>query len=242
MFFIIDQNDYNKRNFHPSKIVQLTLSLFFASIGCTILLELRVRLTGSIQYKFLIWNLFLAWIPYFISLFIKYIALYIKKSKSLKFFIFLFSFIWLIFLPNATYIVTDFIYILKFPFYIPDKTFFTPNSLIWFDIVLSSSFAFIGHIIGLISILIMHILFNKIFNKPLGWTLIIISIILSGYGIFLGRFIRLNSWDIFHKPSLAVFHILSNLISVNAVLFSLGMGFFTFLTYIIIYFLYYLRK
>ncbi len=201
-----------------------------------------MKLTGSIQYSFLIWNLALAWIPYFIALFIKYFLFLIKVESQLKIFVSLFSLIWLIFFPNATYIVTDFIYILKFPFFIPDKSFFTTNSLIWFDIILSSSFAFIGHIIGLISLLMMHTVFDKFMSKLYGWILILISVFLSGYGIFLGRFIRLNSWDIFQKPSFVIMQILSNLISFKAILFSSGIGFFIFLTYIIIYYIYFLRR
>lgn len=233
---------YHNKVFQISRIIQLTLSLLLASIGCSILLILRMKLTGSIQYRFLIWNLALAWIPYFIALFIKYFLFLIKVESQLKIFVSLFSLIWLIFFPNATYIVTDFIYILKFPFFIPDKSFFTTNTLIWFDIILSSSFAFIGHIIGLISLLMMHTVFDKFMNKLYGWFLILISIFLSGYGIFLGRFIRLNSWDIFQKPSFVIMQILSNLISFKAILFSSGIGLFIFLTYIIIYYIYFLRR
>lgn len=233
---------YHNKVFQISRMIQLTLSLLLASIGCSVLLILRMKLTGSIQYSFLIWNLALAWIPYFIALFIKYFLFLIKVESQLKIFVSLFSLIWLIFFPNATYIVTDFIYILKFPFFIPDKSFFTTNSLIWFDIILSSSFAFIGHIIGLISLLMMHTVFDKFMSKLYGWILILISVFLSGYGIFLGRFIRLNSWDIFQKPSFVIMQILSNLISFKAILFSSGIGFFIFLTYIIIYYIYFLRR
>ncbi|MBN2546497.1 MAG: DUF1361 domain-containing protein [Spirochaetes bacterium] len=233
---------YHYKVFQISRIIQLTLSLLLASIGCSILLIVRMKLTGSIQYSFLIRNLVLAWIPYFIALFIKYFLFLIKVESQLKIFVSIFSLVWLIFFPNSSYIVTDFIYILKFPFFIPDKSFFTSNTLIWFDIILSSSFAFIGHIIGLISLLMMHTVFDKFMKKLTGWFIIVISVFLSGYGIFLGRFIRLNSWDIFHKTSFVLIQILSNLISLKAILFSSAVGFFIFLTYIIIYYIYFLRR
>jgi uncharacterized membrane protein len=236
------KENYHIKVFHLSKIIQLTISLIFASIGCTILLIIRMKLTGSVQYSFLVWNLSLAWIPYFISLFVKYFLYKIKAESQMMIFVIGFSLIWLVFYPNTTYILTDFIYILKFPFYIPDKSFFNTSSLIWFDILLSSSFAFIGHIIGLISLLMMHTVFEKFFSRLISWFLVVLSVVMSGYGIFLGRFIRLNSWDIFKAPGDTVYHMFSNIISFKAILFSLGMGFFIFLTYLIIYFIYYLRK
>jgi len=233
---------YHIKSFRVNKIIQLTLSLIIASIGCTILLAARMKLTGSMQYKFLIVNLFLAWIPYFISLFIKYFSYFLKKEIILKIFVSIFTLVWLIFYPNASYLVTDFIYILKFPFYIPDKSFFNSNSLVWFDIILSSSFAFIGHIIGLISLLIMHTIFDRFFHKVISWFFVVLSIILSGYGIFIGRFLRLQSWDIFKYPQDSFDRIFTNFLSLNSVLFSLGLGFFIFLTYIIIYYIYHLRR
>ena len=82
-------------------------SLFILSILSIVLLLLRVKITHSIYLLFLLWNLFLALIPYSISSYIKF-DFSIKRS-NIKNLIYLI--IWLLFIPNTFYLITDFVHL-----------------------------------------------------------------------------------------------------------------------------------
>ena len=215
-------------------IVNLTLILIIASISCLILSLIRINLTGSIRYTFYIWNLFLAWIPYIISFFL-YRYYFNHSYKKKKIFLIFGTFFLLIFYPNASYILSDLIHVIRLPIYTyNNSSIITNNSLLWFDILLNIYFAFFGHLIGLFSLLFLHQVLKKMFNIYFSWSLIIFIILLSGYGIYLGRFIRLNSWDIIINPLYTLKMIFSNFFHINAILFSLLFSFFIFITYLII--------
>jgi uncharacterized membrane protein len=224
--------------YSTKRLNYLVFTLLLSSIACVIILFTRIIITGSHRYFFLIWNLFLAWIPFIISLVIyRFYILYYMKN-FFKPVLFIFSFIWLIFYPNAPYILTDFIYIANFPSYIPlplDPDIINPNTILWYDILLSTSFSFIGHFIGLISLVIIHRIFDNLFNKYIGWIFATGSILLAGFGIFAGRFIRLNSWDFFTKPSIVVNQIYSGFLNIKAISFSLYFSTFVLITYLVIH-------
>ena len=146
---------------------------------------------------------------------------------------------WLFFYPNAPYILTDFIHVIRLPVRVQQPhPLITQNALLWYDIILNSSFAFIGHIIGLISLLIMHRSVRRRFGFRWGWFFAVVATGLGGYGIYLGRFERLNSWDIVRDPGRTLGIAFVNLMNPKAVLVSLCFAFFIFLTYIAVHFLY----
>lgn len=143
----------------------------------------RVAYTGSIYYAFLIWNLFLAFLPLLISNIIVQ-----KKNKKWIYYIFP-GILWLLLLPNAPYIITDFIHL--------EDTNTVP---LWFDLILILSFAWNGLMFWLISI--FH--FNNLIKDRLGPFLKRMTnqsiIFLSALGVYLGRYGRYNSWDVFTDP------------------------------------------
>ena len=81
--------------------------LFLSVCFSLIIIAFRIQKTGSIGYVFLIWNLFLATIPYVITQCLRQLK-WAKQSKISLLFIFG---IWLLFLPNAPYIITDLIHL-----------------------------------------------------------------------------------------------------------------------------------
>jgi uncharacterized membrane protein len=223
----------------------LTLALGVASAGCLLMIVLRVAVTGSIRYTFLLWNLFLAWIPYFLALVVGRIALGRRDgadtpiAAGIKPVAILLALTWLFFYPNAPYILTDFIHVIRTPIRIePAHPLITENALLWYDIILNSAFAFIGHIIGLISLLILHRIIRLKYGSQRGWAFTVIATTLGGYGIYLGRFERLNSWDIARDPVRTLGIAFANLVNLKAVLVSLCFALFIFLTYLAVYFLY----
>ncbi len=155
--------------------------LALLSAFCLAIEFFRMLITGTLTYIFLPWNLLLAWVPVFFAIKAS------KQSGTLK--LTLYAFAWLIFFPNSPYIITDLIH-LKPRNEIP----------LWFDAVLLYSFAFTGLIIGIISSLIIYKKMKIIFPVPYAKAIIILIMFLSGYGIYLGRCLEYNSWDILTNP------------------------------------------
>ena len=152
------------------------------------LLVVRFYYSATTDYHFYGWNTFLAAIPYLISTQL----LKIKKMNVLAIALLI---LWLLFFPNAPYIITDlFHYEEKFP--IP----------YWYDLVLVISSAWNGLILGIVSLLNVEKFISR-FWKPF-WVSVceIASVLLCGYGVFIGRFLRFNSWDVVTDPKMLIYN------------------------------------
>lgn len=157
----------------------LTLSMVFSIV----LLMVRIKLNHSFFYLFLVWNLFLAVIPYAITTYL--ISLPNLKKISLLFY----GSIWLLFLPNAPYIITDLLHLRL-----------SSIHFMWLDVLLVTSFAFNGMILFFLSLMDMELILNKhLSTKTIGYLTISVCI-LTGFGMYLGRFLRYNSWEIIQHP------------------------------------------
>ena len=157
--------------------------LFLVLIAwCATLLVLRVAHSHTLNYSFLAWNLFLAVIP-------AVAALMLRRTANLAARVVLFL-IWLAFLPNAPYIVTDFVHLKP-----------KPPVPLWYDIAVLISFAETGLLLAYSSVSDVHHVIAQRFNAAAGWAVALGSLMLSGLGIYLGRFMRWNSWDPFANPA-----------------------------------------
>jgi len=162
--------------------------LLGASIFSVLLAVARMAYSDSRQYSNLIWNLFLAWIPFVLA----YIAYALSWRRTwLYIAIPVFAFLWLIFYPNAPYILTDLQHLNRV----------TNNAPLWFDVILLVWFSWTGMLLGLISLYMMHEIVQRHFGRWLGWLFVLIVSGLSSAGIYVGRFLRWNSWDILQNPS-----------------------------------------
>ncbi len=147
------------------------------------MLMVRAKITGTIYLFFLIWNVFLAAIPYFITAYIRN-----KQWSTIRFGIaFL---LWLAFLPNSFYILTDIMHLEK-----------SHPLTFWLDLVIFASATFTGFVFGIKSILDMEDLLMLRFRRLNTFIFESIISILCGIGVFLGRVLRLNSWDFVFKPT-----------------------------------------
>lgn len=158
--------------------------LFAFGFFCLCLSLIRVKMTTSIYLMFLIWNLFLAVIPFLLTSYLKTRNLLENKFKNG-----LIILIWLLFLPNSFYIITDFVHLSLSNSY----TF-------WYDLVLISSYSSLGFLLGIISLQDFENSLSYKFNTSICSLLIFGISILSGFGIYLGRILRYNSWDILKNP------------------------------------------
>jgi uncharacterized membrane protein len=149
-------------------------------------------------YIFLIWNLILAWAPFVAAR--RFDQLQTQRAGA---WVLAGVFgLWLLFLPNAPYIVTDFLHLKH-----------KPPVPLWFDLVLLFSFAGTGLLLGLLSLHNMQQALTARLSARWAQWLIGGAIALSGFGIWLGRFQRWNSWDIFTRPDALLADLLSTLSS-----------------------------
>jgi uncharacterized membrane protein len=201
------------------------LALTFASATCGLLVFARIMRTGNIRYSFLIWNLFLAWLPMIFAL----LACEKYRSASRRDWRFLgLAGAWLLFFPNAPYIFTDLIH-LTTNFY----------AHFWVDLSLILLCALTGLVLGFVSLYLMQSVVEDIFGRAASWLFIAAVAALSGFGIYLGRFLRFNSWDVVFKPW-QVYHGIGNWVSSpltnsNSLSFPLLFGTFVFITYLMLY-------
>lgn len=192
--------------------------LLFYGIYCLSLLLVRAKLTHSVYLFFLIWNLFLAFVPYGISSYL--LTLDLKKNSKFK--ILFISAVWLAFIPNAFYIITDLIHLTN-----------SEGNLFWLDLIIVSSYALIGFAFGLLSLLHFEkIISQYITIKTVDFIIPVISI-LCGFGIYIGRIMRYNSWDILSNPIDLAFDLFQMAISIKAILFSLHFGVFIYFSFLI---------
>ena len=160
--------------------------IILSSVLSIFLCLFRMYNTQTIIYGFLIWNLFLAWIPFIIS----NTLLTTEAKFNSKFYNYFLFIVWLLFLPNCPYIITDIIHLIDIRFHMP----------VWYDLMLTTSFAFSGMFAGIISLYQIHLFLNKKIARNKAWLIILFSIFLSSFGVYLGRYQRWNSWDLFTKP------------------------------------------
>jgi uncharacterized membrane protein len=164
-----------------------TLFALLASSGfCLALLITRTERTGTQDYDFLAWNLFLAWVPFVLALLV-YDARRRGVAGAGQLAL---GALWLLFLPNAPYIVTDLVHLGTIT-----------GAPLWFDAGMIAAFAFTGLVLGLGSLFLVQLALADAFGARAGWALVLGVIPLCSVGIYVGRFLRLNSWDAIVDPS-----------------------------------------
>ena len=164
---------------------EITLLLFISSLYAVGLELLRIYLSHHYNYYYFIWNLFLAWIPFLISMYLP-IAYYKIKPKIISYLLLI---IWFLFWPNSPYILTDLLHLRE-----------KQKIPLWFDLGLILSFALTGLMLGFISLIEIQNLIRKRTNRVIGWIFAIFTILTGSLGIYIGRYVRLNSWDIAGNP------------------------------------------
>lgn len=164
------------RSFSFESILLAFFLFIVLLIGC------RIFFSGSLLFVFLLWNIFLAWIPLKTSQ-------YLVRSEHGKWKQgFLFG-LWLLFFPNALYIITDLIH-LELESSVPK----------WYDAILLFSSSVLGLMMAFISLnRVEHYLGKKLGSKWRPW-LVGLFIFVGSFGVYLGRFLRWNSWDILRNP------------------------------------------
>jgi uncharacterized membrane protein len=174
--------------YHKSRLAIYAM-LGAATIFCMVLARVRFSedADNRYDYLFLVRNLFLAWIPVLIAL----ITQGVQTSRRTFFVILPFTcLIWLVFFPNAPYLLTDFQHL----------RLYHDSPKLWFDVILVIWFAFTGLFLGLVSLYVMQRLVRITFGSTAAWLFVLAAALLSSSGIYIGRFFRLTSWEVLRNP------------------------------------------
>lgn len=164
-----------------------TISVLFAlcltSLLAVALLAARWFYSGQPAFLFLIWNLFLAWLPFTFAL----AAVVLRRFPPLAM---ASGAGWLLFLPNAPYLLTDLLHLGRWG-----------GAPFWYDLLTLLLFAFAGLLLGFVSLEMMRGMVQERFGLLAGWLFAVTALGLSSIGVYVGRFLRWNSWDALLRPT-----------------------------------------
>ncbi len=173
----------------PKRLSSVTLYLLALSAYSIALLAL---IPQQIPY-YLAWNLFLAWLAFVLAkLFDRARHPAVEIGSGL---------LWLLFLPNTYYLVTDFIHInmpdaLGLNYAMPQVAYET-----WRLVLIMAAFSVAGWLLGQFSLRMIHHRLNELLGEARAWAAIIVLVIVASFGLYIGRFVRLNSWDLIHPQT-----------------------------------------
>jgi uncharacterized membrane protein len=139
----------------------------------------------------------LAWLPYLFSL------LAVGANRRYPWWgVLLPGFAWLLFFPNAPYMITDLVHL-------------QPRAPIpvWYDGVLLTAFAWTGCLLAVASLEAIHSLVRQRLGRAFSWLFVFVTLGLTGLGVYLGRFLGWNSWDLFTNPRAILADVLARVLN-----------------------------
>jgi len=192
------------------------------ALGAASLLSTGLYLTGAWgihqqDYAYMIWNLFLAWVPLVITLLLER-TLHRKLWSSWP--ALGLTALWLVFLPNTFYMVTDYIHVRELS-----------QSNLLSGLTMFTSFIFLGVILGFLCTYIVHIELKKRIRERSAYLLITLVLFLCSFAMYMGRELRWNTWDIVTQPFALLFDITDRLMHPlqHSAMYTVTLGFFVFL-------------
>ncbi|HLE15204.1 MAG TPA: DUF1361 domain-containing protein [Anaerolineales bacterium] len=186
-------------NIHRYLSRQLLYPILLSTLLAVSLYAARVFFSRAFAYDNLVWNLYLAWLPYVFALTAGLLNFMLPRSWWL---LIVPGILWLAFFPNAPYILTDFLHL-------EDR----PSIPLWYDILLLASFAWTGCFLAVASLRTMQILIKEYLGLIASWLFVAVALALGGLGIYLGRFSRWNSWDLVFQPREVLFEVASRIVN-----------------------------
>ncbi|HEX2606623.1 MAG TPA: DUF1361 domain-containing protein [Flavisolibacter sp.] len=182
MFARLEKNSFLQRiYFNKTELEQVLLLSCAFSVALS---AARLLYTGRILFMSMNWNLFLAFIPYFMT---RQLVRHPDWMENKGRFMLVFT-VWLLFIPNAFYMLTDLFHL-----------DLHPDIPLWFDLAFFLSFAWNGLLLGIISVRQMEKIVQVKWNTG-SWLFAWPILFLNAFGIYLGRYLRYNSWDIVSNP------------------------------------------
>ncbi|MCE7041405.1 DUF1361 domain-containing protein [Dyadobacter sp. CY312] len=168
------------------------------------------------------WNLFLSWIPLIAAFVANNLT---KRLGHIPILLILISLFWLAFFPNAPYMVTDLAHL----------TVDYQRDLTWHDTIMLFFYAEVSLFNGLVSLYWIHHAWRQVFSRKTSTIMFFSCLPLAGFGVYLGRVRRMNSWDIIHEPKLILNHVLESLTDRTAWVFALEIGLLLGILYLVLW-------
>lgn len=204
--------------FYLSSRVRLGLSLFVASLVSVGFFLVASHENDNFAYAYLVWNLFLAWIPLVLVL---WLVKLLKNRRWSSWLPFVVTGLWVLFLPNSFYMITDYIHLNE-----------APRANLLFDVITFTSFILNGIILGYLSLFLVHQEFIKRLSRRVAAGLVGGILLITSFAIYIGRDLRWNTWDIVFNPASVIFDVSDRIINPSAhpQVLSTTLSFFVLLT------------
>lgn len=214
-FYVSDPPIITMEGLYP-----LLLLLLLSMVALTYHM-IRIQFKEAVDFS-MDWNLFLSWIPLLVAFLVD---VTVKRFGKLPKWVGFWSVIWLLFFPNAPYMITDLLHI----------SVNMGSDLTWHDIIMLFYYAEVSLFNGLVSLYWMHRCWQKTFTNTTGNVLLAISLPMAGFGIYLGRIRRWNSWDIIHNPKELLSAVWQSLTDRTALVLSLEFGLLLSMFYLVLW-------
>lgn len=188
-----------KRTIEVKAYKEVFKTLVLSSGVSLTLLLMRILVSNNFKLSFLAWNLLLAWVPLVIAYILKFRLVKISKIgwKHITL-----GCVWLVFLPNSFYIITDLIHLQS-----------SGEVSLLYDTAMVASFVINGLLLGYISLYIVHSLAKNYLGYTGAYIFAQIALLLSSFAIYLGRYLRWNTWDVIINPIGLIFDVSDRIIN-----------------------------
>ena len=180
-----------------SNRTQFILALVFATLVGLGLFAYGAWRDHSLEYDYLIWNLFLAWLP--LAFAVRLIHILRRKLWS-SWEGLTWTVLWLAFLPNSFYMISDFIHIQD-----------VPSANVLYDVFMFTSFIYTGVVLGFSSLYLIHLKLRQRLPTRLADFCVGLTLFICSVGVYIGRDLRWNSWNLLTNPGGLLFDIADRL-------------------------------
>lgn len=177
---------------------RVVVSLGGLTVVSVALFFLGALANRSFEFAYLLWNLFLAWLPLVVAWALLWTLRRYRWSSWRPFAL---TMLWLVLLPNSFYMISDFIHIQDV----------ARNSLLY-DVVMFTSFIITGVLVGFCSLYQVHVQLRRRLSLRASSLLVALILFLCSFAIYLGRDLRWNSWDVLVNPAGILFDVSDRLI------------------------------
>lgn len=178
---------------------EVLATLLVSSLVSVGLLAIRIVVTGTMRLSFLAWNLILAWLP---LVFAWWLRRRLSTHRPVAWQDILIGLAWLGFLPNSFYLITDLIHLQS-----------SGEVGLLYDTAMITSFVINGLLLGYTSLFIIHQLMKRYVSRRLAYILAQFALLLSAFAIYLGRYLRWNTWDLVINPAGLLFDVSDRIIN-----------------------------
>jgi len=165
---------------------QFVVGLLVATAVSTVLLAAEWLMYGQLLHQYLVWNLFLAWLPFLLAI---WLVKVLRRKLWSSWEALLITVAWLAFLPNSFYMVSDFIHLNELG-----------NDQVLFGAVMFTSFVFTGLCLGASSLYLVHTEMLKRVSRHTATMMVGVLLLIASGAIYMGRDLRWNSWDVILNP------------------------------------------